>query len=105
MPAARKYPGIYIEEIPRGARPIEGVVTSITAFVGRTSRGPTNIPWHVSRRGGNRPGPCPRTPGHPRSRTPGSVCPFPFKAVQFYSVPLAWYTIPFLTSFKPKVWP
>jgi hypothetical protein len=48
MPAARKYSGIYIEELPRGARVIGGVSTSITAFVGRTSRGPTNVPWAVT---------------------------------------------------------
>ena len=35
-------PGVYIEEIPSGARPIEGVPTSITAFVGMPYRGPAN---------------------------------------------------------------
>ena len=34
-------PGVYIEEISRGARPIEGVSTSTTGFVGQTERGPT----------------------------------------------------------------
>jgi hypothetical protein len=48
MPAARTYPGVHIEELSRGARPIEGVATSIAALVGRTLRGPTNIPWTVS---------------------------------------------------------
>ena len=33
-------PGVYIEEIPSGARPIEGVSTSTAAFVGPASRGP-----------------------------------------------------------------
>lgn len=33
-------PGVYVEEIPGGARPIEGVATSVTAFVGSTRRGP-----------------------------------------------------------------
>jgi phage tail sheath protein FI len=50
MPAAREYPGIYIEEIPSGGRAIEGVPTSITAFVGRTPRGPSTTPWTVSSR-------------------------------------------------------
>ncbi len=34
------YPGVYIEEIERGPRPIEGVPTSTAAFVGETERGP-----------------------------------------------------------------
>lgn len=34
------HPGVYIEEIPSGSRPIEGVSTSITAFVGAARRGP-----------------------------------------------------------------
>ncbi len=35
-------PGVYVEEIPGGARPIEGVATSVTAFVGAANRGPTD---------------------------------------------------------------
>jgi phage tail sheath protein FI len=35
------HPGVYIEEIERGPRPIEGVPTSVTAFLGETERGPT----------------------------------------------------------------
>src|SRR5438105_10549253 len=42
MPVALTYPGVYIEEIPSGVRPIVGVPTAITAFVGRAQRGPTN---------------------------------------------------------------
>jgi hypothetical protein len=42
MPATLTYPGVYIEEVPSGVRTIVGVATSITAFVGRTRRGPTN---------------------------------------------------------------
>ena len=34
-------PGVYIEEIERGPRPIEGVPTNIAAFLGETERGPT----------------------------------------------------------------
>jgi Bacteriophage tail sheath protein len=43
MPTAPTYPGVYIEEIPSGVRTITGVATSITAFIGRASRGPTNV--------------------------------------------------------------
>jgi phage tail sheath protein FI len=42
MPSALTYPGVYVEEIPSGVRPIAGVATSVTAFVGRAARGPTN---------------------------------------------------------------
>ena len=35
-----KYPGVYIEEIGTGPRPIEGVPTSTAAFLGETERGP-----------------------------------------------------------------
>ncbi len=41
MPATLTYPGVYIEEIPSGVRTITGVATSITAFIGRAVRGPT----------------------------------------------------------------
>ncbi len=40
MPAALSYPGVYIEEIPSGVRTIVQVPTSVTAFVGRTKKGP-----------------------------------------------------------------
>jgi phage tail sheath protein FI len=39
MPATFSYPGTYVEEIATGARPIEGVGTSIAAFVGLAPRG------------------------------------------------------------------
>jgi len=42
MPATLTYPGVYIEEIPSGVRTITGVATSIAAFIGRASRGPTD---------------------------------------------------------------
>lgn len=42
MPVAVSYPGVYIEEIPSGVRTITGVATSITAFIGRAQRGPTD---------------------------------------------------------------
>lgn len=44
MPITPTYPGVYIEEIPSGVRTIIGVATSITAFVGRTFRGPVEEP-------------------------------------------------------------
>lgn len=47
MPSALSYPGVYIEEISSGVRPIAGVATSITAFVGRALRGPTNEPIRI----------------------------------------------------------
>jgi phage tail sheath protein FI len=47
MPSALSYPGVYIEEIPSGVRTIIGVATSITAFVGRTVRGPVNDPVRI----------------------------------------------------------
>jgi phage tail sheath protein FI len=34
-------PGVYVEEIERGPRPIEGVATSTAAFLGETERGPS----------------------------------------------------------------
>lgn len=40
--AVTRYPGVYIEEIPSGARTIRGVDTSITALVGWAAQGPTN---------------------------------------------------------------
>jgi phage tail sheath protein FI len=39
MPA-RLHPGVYVEEVPSGARSIEGVGTSTTIFVGDAERGP-----------------------------------------------------------------
>lgn len=42
MPVQPTYPGVYIEEISSGVRTITGVATSITAFIGRAQRGPTN---------------------------------------------------------------
>jgi phage tail sheath protein FI len=48
MPATLTYPGVYIEEIPSGVRTITGVATSITAFLGRAPRGPTNEPTTIN---------------------------------------------------------
>ncbi|MEM7583454.1 MAG: phage tail sheath C-terminal domain-containing protein [Acidobacteriota bacterium] len=38
------HPGVYVEEIPSGSKPIEGVATSVAAFVGHTTRGPIDTP-------------------------------------------------------------
>src|SRR6266508_274839 len=48
MPVTPTYPGVYIEEIPSGVRTIVGVATSITAFVGRTLRGPVDEPTTIN---------------------------------------------------------
>ena len=36
MPDSVQFPGVFVEEIPAGVKPIAGVATDITAFVGRT---------------------------------------------------------------------
>jgi len=41
-------PGVYVEEIPSQSKPIEGVGTSIAAFVGLAPGGPLNTPMRVS---------------------------------------------------------
>jgi len=46
MPITPTYPGVYIEEVPSGVRPITGVATSIAAFLGFFTRGP----MHEARR-------------------------------------------------------
>ena len=38
------HPGVYVEEIPSGSKPIEGVGTSTAAFVGYSTRGPIGEP-------------------------------------------------------------
>jgi phage tail sheath protein FI len=48
MPVATTYPGVYIEELPSGVRTITGVATSITAFIGRTPRGPVSEPTRIN---------------------------------------------------------
>ena len=48
MPVTVNYPGVYIEELPSSVRTIVGVPTSVTAFVGRALRGPTNEPHRIS---------------------------------------------------------
>ena len=41
-------PGVYVEEIPAQSKPIEGVGTSIAAFVGLAPGGPINTPMRIS---------------------------------------------------------
>ena len=48
MPITPTFPGVYVEELPSGVRPITGVATSITAFVGRARRGPVNEPVDIT---------------------------------------------------------
>src|SRR4029077_219950 len=48
MPTLPTYPGVYIEEVPSGVRTITGVSTSITAFVGRTFKGPIDHATRVT---------------------------------------------------------
>jgi phage tail sheath protein FI len=48
MPEEISYPGVYIEEIPGAIRTIEGVATSVTAFVGRAAIGPLDDPIHIT---------------------------------------------------------
>ncbi|HCX84602.1 MAG TPA: phage tail protein [Micrococcales bacterium] len=41
-------PGVYVEEVEAGTRPIEGVGTSVAAFVGLAQKGPVNTPTLVA---------------------------------------------------------
>lgn len=41
-------PGVYVEEVEAGSRPIEGVGTAVAAFIGFAERGPVNEPTLVT---------------------------------------------------------
>jgi hypothetical protein len=41
-------PGVYVEEMPSASKPIEGVGTSVAAFVGLAPGGPVNTPMQIS---------------------------------------------------------
>jgi phage tail sheath protein FI len=41
-------PGVYVEEVESGSRPIEGVGTAVAAFVGFAAQGPFNTPTLVA---------------------------------------------------------
>ena len=42
------HPGVYVEELPSGSRPIEGVSTSTACFIGFTARGPMTTPTLIN---------------------------------------------------------
>ena len=46
--ASYLHPGVYIEELPSGSRPIEGVGTSTACFIGYVTRGPVGEPTLIS---------------------------------------------------------
>lgn len=46
--AERLHPGVYVEEVSSGVRPIEGVSTSTAAFIGETARGVPNMPHFLT---------------------------------------------------------
>jgi phage tail sheath protein FI len=48
VPVSLTYPGVYVQEIPSGVHTITGVATSITAFIGRTARGPDNKAYTIN---------------------------------------------------------
>ena len=41
-------PGVYVEEVPSQSKPIEGVGTSVAAFVGLAPGGPVNRPMRIA---------------------------------------------------------
>src|SRR6185503_17009594 len=41
-------PGVYVEEVEAGSRPIEGVGTAVAAFVGLAAQGPVNTPTLIT---------------------------------------------------------
>ncbi len=40
-------PGVYVEEVDKGTKPIEGVGTACAAFVGFAEQGPVNQPTFI----------------------------------------------------------
>jgi len=48
MATSYQTPGVYVEEMPPGSRPIEGVGTSVAAFVGFAEMGPRNKPTLIT---------------------------------------------------------
>ncbi|MBE0480415.1 MAG: phage tail sheath family protein [Dehalococcoidia bacterium] len=41
-------PGVYVEEVDKGSKPIEGVGTSVAGFVGFAAKGPVNYPTFIA---------------------------------------------------------
>ena len=48
MATTYQSPGVYVEEVDSGAKPLEGVGTAVAAFVGLAERGPFNQPTLIS---------------------------------------------------------
>lgn len=48
MPGSYLHPGVYIEEVPSGAKPIEAVGTATAVFIGYTEQGPMEKPTLIS---------------------------------------------------------
>ncbi|HVU91731.1 MAG TPA: hypothetical protein VHC23_05820, partial [Jatrophihabitans sp.] len=48
MPSSYLSPGVYMEEVSSGSRPIEAVGTAVAAFVGFAETGPLNEPVLVT---------------------------------------------------------
>lgn len=48
MPTVYQHPGVYVNEVPGGSKPIEGVGTSTAAFIGFAPEGPANTPTRVT---------------------------------------------------------
>lgn len=49
MPPIPSYPGVYVQEVPSGARPIAGAPTSVAAFLGTALQGPIDKAVRISR--------------------------------------------------------
>src|SRR5258705_10230516 len=49
-PMATSYlsPGVYVEEVDRGSKPIEAVGTNTVGFLGTSSKGPVNKPVFIT---------------------------------------------------------
>ena len=80
MPALL-HPGVYVSEVPSGARSIEGAPTSTTIFVGETERGPIGPTMIKSRTDYER-----MFGGYFRVRDPESPQPAPTRVLTAYSV-------------------
>ena len=48
MPTTYLTPGVYVEEVPSAQKPLEGVSTSVAAFVGLAPGGPVNTPMRIA---------------------------------------------------------
>ena len=48
MPVTTSYPGVYVSEVSSGVHTITGVATSLTAFIGRAARGPSDEPVTIN---------------------------------------------------------